>query len=344
MKHLKFLAALCCMLAVFAACNNNNDPKDPNDPNSVEEESYDCDSTEMICTGRSYDITSTTAKIAATVHIPLTLLADCSLGVQLSLNKEDLMEHANVRSATTKNLTGNDFMVTFGGLWYATTYYYCAYIYLNGVYHYGIIREFTTQDIITGTANGHEYVDLGLPSGTKWATCNVGATTPTGYGDYFAWGETEPKTTYSWSTYKWCNGSRTTLTKYNTSSGYGTVDNKTVLDPEDDAAAVNWGGAWRMPTDAEWTELCENCTWTWTTLNGKNGYEVIGANGNAIFLPAAGYRGGDDLSNAGSYGYYWRRSCYTGSPDDAFFVYFYSGDVSWDFRLRLYGRSVRPVL
>ena len=99
--------------------------------------------------------------------------------------------------------------------------------------------SFTAPATGTGTANGHEWVDLGLPSGTKWATCNVGATKPEEYGNYYAWGETETKTTYNWSTYKWCNGSAETQTKYCTNSDYGTVDNKTVLDLEDDAARAN---------------------------------------------------------------------------------------------------------
>ena len=193
-------------------------------------------------------------------------------------------------------------------------------------------------------ANGHEYVDLGLPSGTKWATCNIGATKPEEYGNYYAWGETEPKTTYNWSTYKWCNGSSDTQTKYCTSSSYGIVDNKTTLEPEDDAAHVNWGGAWRMPTDAEWTELRTNCTWTWTTKNGVNGYEVKGTNGNSIFLPAAGYRVSDDSYYAGSNGFYWSSSLGTGYPYYAWYVNFYSGNVGGDNYNRYYGRSVRPVL
>ena len=195
-----------------------------------------------------------------------------------------------------------------------------------------------------GNENGYEWVDLGLPSGTKWAACNVGATSPEEYGNYYAWGETEPKTIYDWSTYKWCNGSNTTLTKYNTDSDYGTVDDKTVLDPEDDAAAVNWGGAWRMPTDAEWTELRENCTWTWTTKNGVNGYEVKGTNDNSIFLPAAGYRGNDDLGYASYYGYYWSSSLYTYYPSNAWYVFFDSGYVYRLDYYRCYGQSVRPVL
>ena len=128
--------------------------------------------------------------------------------------------------------------------------------------------------------NGHEYIDLGLS--VKWATMNVGASKAEDYGGYFAWGETEPKATYDGSTYKWCIGSTSTLTKYNTDSSFGTVDNKTQLDLSDDAARANWRGAWRMPTDAEWTELCEQCTWTWTTQNGVNGYKVKSKNGNFI--------------------------------------------------------------
>ena len=199
----------------------------------------------------------------------------------------------------------------------------------------------------TGTENGHEWVDLGLPSGTKWATCNVGATKPEEYGNYYAWGETETKTTYKWSTYKWCNGSDDTQTKYCTKGKYGPVDNKTVLELEDDAAAVNWGGAWRMPTVDEWTELLENCTWIWTTLNGRIGYEVKSKiNGNSIFLPAAGCRGDDDLYGAGDDGYYWSSSLNTDYPFDAWCVLFYSGYVGryGDYRYRYRGQSVRPVL
>ena len=188
----------------------------------------------------------------------------------------------------------------------------------------------------------HEYVDLGLS--VKWATCNVGATKPEEYGDYFAWGETQPKNTYDWSTYKWCNGSYNTLTKYNNSSSYGTVDNKTVLDLSDDAARANWGGSWRMPTKAEQDELREQCTWTWTTQNGVNGYKVTSKkNGNSIFLPAAGYRSGSSLNNAGGYGYYWSSSLYTDSPYGAYDLYFNSDSVDWSGSSRYYGQSVRPV-
>lgn len=185
--------------------------------------------------------------------------------------------------------------------------------------------------------NGHEYVDLGLS--VKWATCNVGASKPEEYGDYFAWGETTPKSTYDWSTYKWCRGSRETPTKYNTKSSYGIVDNKTTLELSDDAARANWGGSWRMPTDAEWIELENNCTWTWTTQNGVEGYKVTSEkNGNSIFLPVAGYRSDSSLYYAGSCGYYWSSSFDTFG--NALYLFISSSVRRYS---RYCGLSVRPV-
>ena len=190
----------------------------------------------------------------------------------------------------------------------------------------------------------HEYVDLGLS--VKWATCNVGATKPEEYGYYFAWGETSSKTTYNWSTYKYCNGSYDAMTKYCVDSDCGTVDNKTTLELTDDVARVNWGGKWRMPTKAEQDELrnISNCTWTWTTQNGVNGYKVTSkVNGNSIFLPAAGYRYSGILYYAGSDGYYWSSSLGTGGSDYAYGVYFNSSSVYLDYYYRYGGLSVRAV-
>ena len=192
----------------------------------------------------------------------------------------------------------------------------------------------------------HEYVDLGLS--VKWATCNVGATKPEEYGDYFAWGETQLKSNYDWSTYKWCNGSYDTHTKYNTNSIYGTVDNKTVLDLSDDAARANWGGSWRMPTTEEQQELIDNCTWTWTTQDGVYGHKVTskksGYTNKSIFLPAAGYRSGSLLIQAGSVGRCWSSSLFTSSPDNAWDVFFNPGRVIREYRgNRVVGFSVRPV-
>jgi len=133
-------------------------------------------------------------------------------------------------------------------------------------------------------------VDMGLS--VKWASVNLGASSPETRGDYYAWGETITKSTYSWSTYRFGTSASGPFSKYNTQSSYGTVDNKTRLDLEDDAARVKLGGKWRIPTDAEWAELREQCVWIWTTQNGVNGYKVRAANGNSIFLPAGGYMDG----------------------------------------------------
>lgn len=169
-----------------------------------------------------------------------------------------------------------------------------------------------------GSENGHEWVDLGLS--VKWATCNVGASTSEFYGNYYAWGETSPKSSYKYSDYTYSNESGSEL-------------------PLDrDAVAVNWGGNWRMPTLDEIKELKDKCTWTWT----GRGYTVIGPNNNSIFLPAAGCRGNSGLSNAGSGGYYWSSSCGI-RVDLAFYLYFDSVNVDWENYSRYEGRSVRGV-
>jgi uncharacterized repeat protein (TIGR02543 family) len=188
-----------------------------------------------------------------------------------------------------------------------------------------------------------EAIDLGLPSGTKWANMNVGASAPEDYGGYYAWGETEEKSNYEWSTYKWCNGSYNTMTKYCTDSSNGIVDNKTTLDSQDDVAHVKWGGTWRMPTMDEQKDLLNMCTWTWTTQNGVKGYKVTGPNGNSIFLPAAGYRDGEKVYGRGVNGFCWSSSLNSGYSSDASSLYFISGGYyCYDYN-RYYGRSVRPV-
>ena len=199
-------------------------------------------------------------------------------------------------------------------------------------------------------AANYEYVDLGLS--VKWASFNVGASKPEEYGDYYAWGEIETQTDYSWFTYKWCNGSYDTQNKYNTNSSYGTIDKKTTLDPEDDVAHVKWGGNWRMPTKAEQDDLLNKCTWTWcgsgnTEFNGIAGYKVTsnieGYTDRFIFLPAAGCRSSARLYDVGNYGYYWSSSLNTGFPDIAWDLLFYSDRVYTYNVARCDGFSVRPV-
>ena len=241
----------------------------------------------------------------------------------------------------------------------------------------------TVQDVpalankLLGTADSHDYVDLGLPSGTLWATCNVGAEKPEDYGLYFAWGETvgygsdtSDGRKFDWASYKWMDHSindwkgclkytfadRQTLGKWYSGSTYvgTTVDGKTYktltqLESADDAATANWGGNWRMPTKAELDELrnTSNCTWEWTTVNGVNGYKVTskvsGYVGNSIFLPASGYRYRSSLSYVGSYGDYWSSELGTDGSDIAYYLDFDSGNVDWDGGDRYWGQSVRPV-
>lgn len=215
----------------------------------------------------------------------------------------------------------------------------------------------------------NEDVDLGLPSGTIWATCNVGANSPEEYGFYFAWGETNPKETYAdykFSNYKWGNGTikhpgdntpYNQYTKYCTNNKYGTVDNKTVLDPEDDAATVRWGDGWCIPTLEQIQELInpEYTTTKFTTYNDKNGIEITSKkNGKSIFLPLAGSCGyGDGRKYDGSTGYYWSRSLETdeNDPDNAGYVYLRASDFlidsdhsnNWGYSKRYAGFSVRPV-
>lgn len=220
------------------------------------------------------------------------------------------------------------------------------------------------EELSTDSYNGHEYVDLGLPSGLKWATMNIGATTPEEYGDYFAWGETKPyyteghsqdspcsnwitgKTGYDWASYQWCNGSYRSLTKYCINASYGVVDDKTTLELADDAARVNWGGTWRMPTNSEVNELRLECSWGWVTRDGIQGYSVKGPNGNSIFLPAAGKHNNDLLYSTNSYGYYWSSSLYTSQsyyPYRGYRMEFYKGyfyPSGWE---RNEGCSVRAV-
>ena len=195
----------------------------------------------------------------------------------------------------------------------------------------------------------HEYVDLGLPSGTLWATCNVGASKPEEYGNYYAWGEIETKKSYDFDNYKWGDGSGK-VTKYCEYSICGTVDNKNELLPEDDAATANWGSSWRMPSLTQIKELFDsgNTTSKWTTQNGINGFLITSKkNGKTLFLPAAGSRAGEGaLDKPGERGEYWSRSLLslengsTSASDIQFFDSSFSIECASN---RVTGGSVRPV-
>ena len=185
-------------------------------------------------------------------------------------------------------------------------------------------------------SNHPHLIDLGLPSGTKWACCNVGATTPEDYGGYYAWGETEKKTDYNWRTYEHCDGSYSTC--YNLGSNIAGSDY--------DVALVNWGGSWCMPTSEQFKELIDNCTHEWIEYNGFYGRKFTGTNGNSIFLPAAGDRYDSKLYDTGSKGYYWSDTLYPEENSQAYYLNL--DNESENVRIlngyRYYGHSVRPVV
>lgn len=198
---------------------------------------------------------------------------------------------------------------------------------------------------ISGQIEGHDYVDLGLPSGKLWATCNLGATQPTEFGNYFAWGETSQKNNYNADSYKW--NTENLLTKYCTDSRFGTVDNKKWLEAEDDAASALWGNHWRTPSMDEQRELIKGCYWKWEAdYKGSNTVVRIGTskkNGNTIILPVAGNREDTGLYYTKSYGYYWSSTLNEYDPKGAYSLDFSEDYIDWDYGLRSIGKSVRAI-
>lgn len=226
----------------------------------------------------------------------------------------------------TINGTGTgSFTSNITGLVIETTYYVRAYATNSVGTAYGQEKQLTTLGT-TGTLNGHEWIDLGLPSGTLWATCNIGATSPQEYGNYYAWGETSTKGSY-------------------TEDNYTYSSNPTTLPLSADAATVNWGSGWRMPTKEEMEELLNNCSGIWTSRNSVNGYLLTGSNGNSIFMPAAGFCFESYVRHAGNWGLYWSSSLY--SIENVWYLGFentacdvYNGSLNPN---RFTGRSIRPV-
>ena len=204
--------------------------------------------------------------------------------------------------------------------------------------------------LVPGGNGNHEYVDLDLPSGTLWATCNLGANSPEGYGYYYAWGETTTKESYTWTSYKYSKGTtlyNPKLTRYCSDPDYGNngyTDTLYYLLPEDDAATINWGRNWRMPTEDQWQELINSTTIRETVQNGAHGRLFTAENGNTLFLPAAGYLWNDNvLSDVGNKGYYWSSSLCQDSPSEAYLFSFYSNHSDVSTTIRIWGRTVRPV-
>ena len=281
---------------------------------------------ETIATGETLTVRTISATLNGTTDLPISFALDL---FGFFISEEETPTVDNSRLIVSDKWDGdNSFFCNVSGLMFGTKYYYRAYFEYKGEYHTGKTFSFTTKDI----EKVQTAVDLGLS--VKWGSCNIGASSPMEYGDYYAWGETEPKKSYDWDTYKW--GKQ--LTKYNSK------DNKITLEQEDDVAHLKLGGKWRMPAWGEFFELMSKCTWQKMKKNDNTiVYFVEGPSGNAIVLPAAGYRNGTSLSDAGSLGYYWSSSLLQDNSFAARNVYFGSEGVYGSSYRRNYGLSVRPV-
>lgn len=192
---------------------------------------------------------------------------------------------------------------------------------------------------INSPAPHEQYIDLGLPSGLLWATCNLGATSPEGYGNYYAWAETTIKQVYDWDSYQYYSNS-TGITKYTYYDGLGNLE--TTLEPSDDAATVNKGTNWRIPSLDDFYELQSNCNIKWMSVNGVNGYKFTGPNGNSIFMPASGGRSEERFINKGVCGFYWLNSV----TYDEYYAYGFildSTSLNETSYYRMYGQTIRPV-
>jgi hypothetical protein len=256
----------------------------------------------------------------------------------------DMNENPTIADGKIKKGSSlSTYSFSINGLDAGTTYYYRAYVKVNDAVYYGDVKSETTFGKKSTTdykiINGHKFVDLGLPSGLLWATCNVGAVTAADDGNYYAWGETSTKSEYSSNNYFDSN--------YTTYS----INGKTTLEKQHDAAYVNWGSSCRMPTNDEFGELLnsEYCTWTWTSMTASdgssiNGYKVTSVkNGNSIFLPASGHRNVGSLNGHGSKGYYWSSTLYSGDAYNACYLYFNSSGHDCSNHNRYRGLTVRPV-
>ena len=285
-----------------------------------------------VITSEVIDITETTAVSGGNVTDDggATVTAR---GICWSISQDPTIDD-NDGMTTDGNGTGT-FTSNLVNLTANTTYYVRAYATNEKGTSYGDEMSFTTEEEDEegcepdGEIAGYYYVDLGLPSGVKWATCNVGASSPEDYGDYFAWGETSPKAEYTWEN----------------SVTFGDQMSDISGNAQYDAATANWGGSWRMPTNDEMQELVDHCEWEWTEVNGVNGSRVIGPNGSCIFLPAAGARGGSSLYDDGDHGYYWSSTPDDGGDDNsAFYLGFDNGYglVFW-YGNRYDGMTVRPI-
>lgn len=317
---------VCLPLLMLTSCSKDDDSDgDSGKPSRNDPE-------KLAVTGSVTDITPLGATISGWANIDPVLTVAAKFGVIVSLDSKPSYSNGMVISVNELK-PDNSYQVSVTDLTPGTTFYYLSFVKIGDIYTYGDVRSFSTMELHLCPDNHHPHaIDLGLPSGTKWACCNVGATTPEDYGGYYAWGETSEKSIYLWWTYTY-GGSDSDCPNI----GFD------IADTQYDVAHVKMGGSWRMPSHMQQMELKDNCICV--QWNGMDGFLAIGKNGGQIFLPAAGRRFGDDLDDAGSDGFYWSSSLY---PD-------YNNSIAYDLSIlnihlwdwnadsRFKGLSVRAV-
>lgn len=289
----------------------------------------------LVVTGNATDITAFGATISGWANIDPAYAATAEFGIIVSEDSKPSYNNGTATAYVANELNSdNSYHEEVTGLTSGTKYYYLSYVRIGENYTYGDVKSFSTKEVHLCQDNHHPHaIDLGLSSGTKWACCNVGASTPESYGGYYAWGETSEKSDYDWDTYA-----------YGSSEVNCQNIGSDIAGTQYDVAHVRMGGSWRMPSHDQQMELMDNCTRTWTQQNGVNGILVIGKNGGQIFLPAAGDRLDDNLYNVGSYGYYWSSSLGPVYDYSACSLGFRSGGWDWyDYNCRDDGQSVRAV-
>ena len=337
MKNNRLFTLLMLLMVLAVSCNK------PDEPNNGGNNDTDV----RVTTYTPQDVTATTAKCGGDVIVTQGLSLT-ELGVCWSTESNPVA--SDVHIATIEWET--PFVCTLTGLEPETKYYVRAYALRGLEYYYGDEKTFTTEindgggNGGGGNVNGHSYIDLGLPSGTMWATCNIGSDTPEEYGDYYSWGEITKKDLFNWGSYIYCNGNNNQLNKYCNDSrfGYdGFTDTLSVLQDGDDVAKVVWGNGWRIPSQQEWYELIGYCSHNWTNQNGVNGIVFTSPNGGSLFFPAAGYYFENELINAEAIGYYWSNSINPSAPIYSKGMSFSSNDYAVGSMWRCYGIPVRPV-
>ena len=338
---MKVISSMLLVLALVCVvgCNKEEEPNNGggNENNDIEV---------RVTTFTPQDISYTSAKFGAEVEvIGAEDILPSELGVCWSTEENPVPVYDYV--STT--VCDEPFVCAITSLTPNTVYHVRAYAVCGHKYYYGEAKVFTTLESSlesSGNLNGHDYIDLGLPSGTLWATLNVGANTIVDYGYYFAWGETQPKSDYNWSTYRYCHGEGDMLTKYCNDSflGYnGFTDSLTNLQPEDDAATANWGAGWRMPSQEEWQELISNTVGKGVMVNNVEGWLLTATNGNSLFLPFAGYRSYITLFKAGKSSFSWTTSLHDGYSGYACPAICCPADSYLYNMYRYCGLTVRPV-